>query len=115
MLAVLEVRLQLVEAQHGLAAEDGVVAGDLQLGQHVAHDAGHGPQVGQRDHGAVHRADLLLREPLRDAGVAEGMLTVRGLQGEGHAEHSLGARGAGAHHGRAMYHEQVAKRCGLYK
>ena len=82
MLAVLEVRLQLVQAQHGLAAELGVVAGYLQLGQHVAHDPGHGPQVGERDHGAVHRADLLLREPLCDARVAEGMFTVRGLEGE---------------------------------
>lgn len=80
VLTVLEVGLQLVQAQHGLAAEHGVVTGDLQLGQHVAHDAGHGSQVGQRNHGAVHRADLLLGEPLRDAGIAECMLTMRGLE-----------------------------------
>lgn len=83
MLAVPEVRLQLVEAQHGGAAEAGIVAGDLQLGQHVAHDAGHRAQVGQRHHAAVHGAYLLLGEPLGDAGIAEGMLAVRGLRMEG--------------------------------
>lgn len=87
MLAVPEVRLQLVEAQHGGAAEAGIVAGDLQLGQHVAHDAGHRAQVGQRHHAAVHGAYLLLREPLGDAGIAEGVLTVRGLrEGEGETQ-----------------------------
>lgn len=79
MLAVLQVRLQLVEPQRGRAAEAGVVAADLELGEHVAHDAGHGPEVGERHDGAVHRADLLLGEPLGYAGVAESMLTVGGL------------------------------------
>lgn len=80
MLAVFEVRLELVKAQRCSAAEASVVAGDLQLGQHVAHDARHRTQVGQSHHGAIHRADLLLRKPLRDAGITEGMLTVRGLK-----------------------------------
>ena len=81
VLAVLEMGLELVQAQRGDAPEACVVTADLQLGQHVAHDAGDGPQVGQRHHRAVHRADLLLGEPLRDAGIAEGVLTVRGLCG----------------------------------
>ena len=81
MLAVLEVGLELVQAQRGDAPKACVVTADLQLGQHVAHDAGDGSQVGQRHHRAVHRADLLLGEPLRDAGIAEGVLTVRRLCG----------------------------------
>lgn len=87
MLAVFEMRLELVEAQRCRAAEACIIARDLQFGQHVAHDAWHRPQVCQRHHGAVHRADLLLRKPLRDAGVTEGMLTVRGLrQTDGHID-----------------------------
>lgn len=46
VLAVLEVRLQLVQPQCGRAAEASVVTADLELGQHVAHDAGYRPEVG---------------------------------------------------------------------
>lgn len=80
MLAVFEVWLQLVEPKGGRAAEAGVITGDLQLGKHVTHDAGDGSKVGKGHDGAVHGADLLLCKPLCDAGITEGMLTVRGLR-----------------------------------
>ena len=35
--------------------------------------------MGNRDNATVYRTRLLLREPLGDAGVAEGMLTMRRL------------------------------------
>jgi hypothetical protein len=66
----------------------------LEFGEHVAHDAGHRPEVSQCHHAAVHRTDLLLVEPLGDAGVAEGMLTVWGLDiGEKGAEMGKGKMG----------------------
>lgn len=37
--------------------------------------------MGNRDNATVYRTRLLLREPLGDAGVAEGMLTMRRLEG----------------------------------
>lgn len=83
VLAVVEVSHEVVEAHDGRAAEDGVVAGDLQLGEHVPHDARHGPEVRDRHHAAVHGARLLLREPLRDAGIAEGVLAVGSLREQG--------------------------------
>lgn len=84
VLAVFEVRLQLVKTQSCGAAEASVVAGHLQFGKHVTHDAGNGSQVGESHHGAVHGTNLLLGKPLCDAGVAEGMLTVRGLRENAH-------------------------------
>lgn len=45
VLTVFEVRLQLVEPQCGCATEACVIAADLQFGQHVAHDAGYGPEM----------------------------------------------------------------------
>lgn len=83
MLAVVEVRHQVVESHYSRAAKDSIVTGDLQLGEHIAHNARHGAEVGDRHHAAVHGAGLLLGEPLGDAGIAEGVLTVRSLQGEG--------------------------------
>lgn len=80
MLAVLEVRLQLVQPQCGRAAEASVVTADLELGQHVAHDAGHRPEVGQCHDRAVDRADLLLGKPLRYTGIAERVLAVWSLE-----------------------------------
>lgn len=81
VLTVTEVRHEVVKPDNSTAAEHSVVAGDLQLRQHVPHDPGHGAQVGDRHHAPVHRTRLLLREPLGDAGIAEGMLTVRRLEG----------------------------------
>lgn len=75
-------RLQLVQPQRRRAAEAGVVTVDLEFGQHVAHDAGHGPQVGERHYCAVHGTNLLLGKPLGYAGVAEGMFTVWSLNGK---------------------------------
>lgn len=80
VLALPEMRLQLAEAQHSRAAEGTVVAAQQQLGQHVAHDAGHGLQLGQRELRAIHGAGALLRDPLSDAGIAKGVLAVCGLQ-----------------------------------
>lgn len=79
MLTVTEVGHEAVEPDNGAAAEHSVVTGDLQLRQHVPHDPRHWAQVGNRDNAAVYRTRLLLGEPLRDAGIAEGMLTVRRL------------------------------------
>ena len=91
VLAVVEVRHQVVQSHDGRAAKHSIVAGDLQLGEHVAHDARHGAEVGDRHHAAVHGAGLLLGEPLRDAGIAEGVLTVRSLRGEERRAAILGA------------------------
>lgn len=74
--ALPEMPPQLAETQHGCAAKGTVVTGQQQLGQHVAHDAWHGPQVSQRDLGAIHWAGALLADPLSDAGIAEGVLAV---------------------------------------
>lgn len=82
MLAVVEVRHQVVEPHHGRAAENSVVTSDLQLREHVPHDPRDGAEVGDRHHAAVHGARLLLGEPLGDAGIAEGVLAVRSLPGE---------------------------------
>lgn len=85
MFAVTEVRHQVVESHDRRAAENSVVARDLQLGEHVPHNPGDGAEVGHSDDAAVHGAGLLLGEPLGDAGVAEGVLTMRSLHGEGTA------------------------------
>lgn len=79
VLALPEMRLQLAEAQHGRAAEGTVVTAQQQLGQHVAHDAGHRLQLGQRELRTIHGARALLGDPLGDAGIAKGVLAVRGL------------------------------------
>ena len=79
VLTVLQVGLQLVEPQCGCTAESCVVTPKLELGQHVAHDARNWSEVSKCHHSAIHRADLLLGKPLSDTGIAEGMLTVRGL------------------------------------
>lgn len=89
MLTVLQVRLQLVQSQRGRAAEAGVVAADLEFGQHVAHDAGHGSEVGQRHHRPVNGANLLLGKPLRYTGIAESMLAVGGLEDEWRVEGNI--------------------------
>lgn len=80
MLAVLQVGLQLIQPQCRRTPETSVVAADLELGQHVAHDAGYRTEVSEGHYGAVHWADLLLGKPLRDACIAECMLTVWGLE-----------------------------------
>lgn len=80
MLAVLEVRLELVQPQRRRAAKPCVVTVDLKLGQHVAHNAGNGPQVRERHNRAVNGANLLLGEPLGYASVAEGMFAVWRLE-----------------------------------
>lgn len=80
VLAVLQVGLQLIQPQRGRAPKTSVVTADLELGQHVAHDAGHGTEVGEGHDGAVHRADLLLGKPLSDTRIAECMFTVWGLK-----------------------------------
>lgn len=79
VLTVFQVGLQLVQPQCGCAAKACVVTAHLKLGQHVAHDAGHRPEVSQCHHSAVHGANLLLGKPLCDAGIAEGVLAVRSL------------------------------------
>lgn len=45
VLAVLEVRLQLVQPQRGYTAKTSIVTADLKFGQHVTHDAGNRPEV----------------------------------------------------------------------
>lgn len=80
MLAVLQVGLQLIQPQGCRAPKTSVVAADLELGQHVAHDAGYRTEVSKGHYGAVHRADLLLGKPLRDTRIAECMFTVWGLE-----------------------------------
>lgn len=80
VLTVLQVGLQLVQPQRGRAPKTSVVTADLELGQHVAHDAGHGTEVSEGHDGAVHWADLLLGEPLSDTRITECMFTVWGLK-----------------------------------
>lgn len=80
MLAVLQVGLQLIQPQGCRAPKTSVVTADLELGQHVAHDAGYRTEVSKGHYGAVHRADLLLGKPLRDTRIAECMFTVWGLE-----------------------------------
>lgn len=86
VLAVLQVGLQLVQPQRGRAPKASVVTADLELGQHVAHDAGHGAEVSEGHDGAVHRADLLLGKPLSDTRITECMFTVWGLKNAGKGE-----------------------------
>ena len=45
VLTVLEMRLQLVQPQCSCAAKACIITADLKFGQHVAHDAGHRPEV----------------------------------------------------------------------
>lgn len=45
VLTVLEVWLQLIQPQCGCTTKTSVVTADLKLRQHVAHDAGHRPEV----------------------------------------------------------------------
>lgn len=80
VLAVIEVRHQVVESHNCRTTENSVVASDLQLREHITHDPRDGAEVGNRHHAAVHRARLLLGEPLGDAGIAEGVLAVRSLR-----------------------------------
>lgn len=80
MLAVIEVRHQVVKSHNCRTAENSVVASDLQLREHITHDPRDGAEVGNRHDAAVHRARLLLGEPLGDAGIAEGVLAVRSLR-----------------------------------
>lgn len=80
MLAVLQVGLQLIQPQGRRTPETSVVTADLELGQHVAHDAGYRTEVSEGHYGAVHWADLLLGKPLRDTRIAECMFTVGGLE-----------------------------------
>jgi len=81
VLAVVEVRHQVVQAHNCRTAENSVVASDLQLREHITHDPRDGAEVGDRHNAAVHGARLLLGEPLGDAGIAEGVLAVGSLQG----------------------------------
>lgn len=80
MLAVFQVGLQLIQPQCRRTPKTSVVTADLELGQHVAHDAGYRTEVSEGHYGAVHWADLLLGKPLRDTCIAECMLTVWGLE-----------------------------------
>lgn len=80
MLAVLQVGLQLIQPQGRRAPKASIVTADLELGQHVAHDAGYRTEVSKGHYGAVHGADLLLGKPLRDTRIAECMFTVWGLE-----------------------------------
>lgn len=82
VLTVTEVRHEVIKPNNSTTAKYSVVAGDLQLWQHVPHDPRYGAQVGNRHYAAVHRARLLLREPLGDAGIAESMLAMRCLEKE---------------------------------
>lgn len=80
VLAVIEVRHQVVKSHNCRTAENSVVASDLQLREHITHDPWDGAEVGNRHNAAVHGARLLLGEPLGDAGIAEGVLAVRSLR-----------------------------------
>lgn len=80
VLTVFEVWLQLVQPQCGCTAKGCIVAADLEFGQHVAHDAGHRPEMSKRYYRAVNRTYLLLGEPLSYTSIAKGMLTVWSLK-----------------------------------
>lgn len=76
---VTEVRHQVVKSHYGSATKHSVIASDLQLREHITHDPGDRAQVGHGHNATINRAGLLLGEPLGDAGIAEGVLTVRSL------------------------------------